>query len=105
MTIDLSGVTFEYDFFSIPLPSGDTLIFNLVNEYLKSDILLGENSTTKINRINIVVAKEDTNENAIPVIGIENEQFKIYSEYEDYQGKTLNKDNIAYCILEIFEDE
>lgn len=105
MTVDLSGATFEYDFFSIPLPSGDTLIFNLLNEDLKSDTMLGENSTTKINRINIVVAKEDSNENALPVIGIENEQFKIYSEYEEYQGKTLDKDNIAYCVLEIFEDE
>ena len=37
MTINLSEITFSYDFFSLPLPKGNTLIMNLVDECVASD--------------------------------------------------------------------
>ena len=102
MIIDLSQVTFDYDFFSLPLPDGNTLIMNQIDEHFESHY--GE---TKIKAINIVVAPEDGSDN-IPcssVIGIANEFFTIKTGYPEYEGKTLNTDNMAYCTMEIAEDE
>lgn len=102
MTIDLSEVEFTYDFFSLPLPDGNTLVMNKIDE----DILIDEEEAV-INEINIVVALEDDSENVLcsSVIGIANDYFTINSDYPEYVGKTLTADNMKYCTMEIPEDE
>lgn len=101
MTIDLSEVEFTYDFFSLPLPDGNTLVMNKIDE----DILIDEEAV--INEINIVVALEDGSGNVLcsSVIGMPNDYFTINSGYLEYVGKTLTSDNMKYCTMEIPENE
>lgn len=102
MTINLSEITFSYDFFSLPLPKGNTLIMNLVDECIASD---GEE--TSIKGINIVVALEDGTGNVecSSVIGMNNDYFTLTSGYPEYMGKVLTSENMQYCTMEIVEDE
>lgn len=102
MTINLSEITFSYDFFSLPLPKGNTLIMNLVDECIASD---GEE--TSIKGINIVVALEDGTGNVgcSSVIGMSNDYFTLTSGYPEYMGKVLTSENMQYCTMEIVEDE
>lgn len=101
MTIDLSEVEFSYDFFTLPLPNGNTLLMNKVSEDFVT-----EEGEAKIEGINIIVALEDSSEN-IPcssVIGISNEYFTINSGYSEYLGKALTADNMKYCTMEIADN-
>ena len=102
MTIDLSEIEFSYDFFSLPLPSGDTLIMNKVDESIAYN---GED--VKIDAINIVVAKEDGSGNVLcsSVIGMSNDYFTLTSGYPEYMGKVLTSENMQYCTMELVEDE
>lgn len=102
MTIDLSEIEFEYDFFSLPLPSGNTLILNQIDESI-----LSNGKETEIKGINIVVAIEDESENVMcsSVIGTTNDYFTLTTGYSEYLGKTLTSDNMQYCTMEIAEDE
>ena len=102
MTIDLSEVEFKYDFFSLPLPDGNTLIMNQVDE----DFLTNGDEVV-VKGINIVVALEDGSENVLcsSVIGMPNDYFTINSGYPEYVGKTLTADNMQYCTMEIPENE
>lgn len=102
MTVNLSEIEFDYDFFSLPLPDGNTLIMNQVNE----DFLTDEDEVV-VKGVNIVVALEDGSGN-IPcssVIGMANDYFTIQSGYAEYQGKVLTSDNMRYCTLEIPDNE
>lgn len=102
MTLNLSEIEFEYDFFSVPLPSGDTLIMNKVDEDFLTD-----SEEVVVKGINIVVALEDGSGNVAcsSVIGMSNDYFTINSGYSEYLGKTLNTDNMQYCTMEIAENE
>lgn len=102
MIIDLSEIEFVYDFFSLPLPNGNTLIMNKVDE----DFLINGDETI-IKGINIVVALEDGSGNVLcsSVIGMSNDYFTINSGYPEYVGKTLTSDNMKYCTMEILENE
>lgn len=102
MIIDLSEIEFVYDFFSLPLPNGNTLIMNKVDE----DFLINGDETI-IKGINIVVALEDGSENVLcsSVIGMSNDYFTINSGYPEYVGKILTSDNMKYCTMEILENE
>lgn len=95
MTINLSEIKFEYDFFSLPMPNGDTLILNKVDENIKG---------TVIDSINIVVATESGSVNVPTAIGMKNPYFTLNSNYTEYLGKVLTSDNLQYCYLEISED-
>lgn len=99
MTLDLSQIEFSYDFFSIPLPDGSTLIMNSVDE----DFISAGGIETKVKAINLVVVPEDGSENILcsSVIGMENDYFKLTSGYPEYLSKILNTDNMQYCTLEI----
>ena len=102
MTVDLSEVEFDYDFFSLPLPNGNTLIMNQVDE----DFLTNGDEVV-VKGINIVVALEDGSGNVLcsSVIGMSNDYFTINSGYPEYVGKTLTADNMKYCTMEIPENE
>lgn len=102
MIVDLSEIEFVYDFFSLPLPNGNTLIMNKVDE----DFLINGDETI-IKGINIVVALEDGSENVLcsSVIGMSNDYFTINSGYPEYVGKILTSDNMKYCTMEILENE
>ena len=102
MTLNLSEVTFEYDFFTCDMPSGNLLILNKVDESL-----LVDNESVEIKGINIVVYLYDTEENVLcsSVIGAENEYFSLNSDYAEYLGKTLTEDNMQYCTIELPEDD
>lgn len=98
MIIDLSQIEFFYDFYSLPLPSGDTLILNSVDENFTID-----NVDTEIKCINLVVALEDGSASySVPsIIGMKNQFFTLNTDYTEYEGKRLNIDNIKYCKLEV----
>lgn len=98
MIIDLSQIEFSYDFYSLPLPSGDTLILNSVDENFTVN-----NVNTEIKCINLVVALEDGSVSyAVPtIIGIKNQFFTLDTDYTEYKGKRLSIDNIRYCKLEV----
>lgn len=102
MTVNLSEIEFDYDFFSLPLPDGNTLIMNQVNE----DFLTNGDETV-VKGINIVVALEDGSGNVLcsSVIGMPNDYYTINSGYTEYVGKTLTSDNMKYCTMEIPENE
>lgn len=102
MTVDLSEIEFAYDFFSLPLPEGNTLIMNQVGE----DILTNGDEVV-VKGINIVIAREDGSGNVLcsSVIGMLNDYFTINSGYLEYVGKTLTSDNMKYCTMEILENE
>ena len=102
MTINLSEVEFVYDFFSLPLPGGNTLIMNKVDE----DFLSGDDESV-VKGINIVVVPEDGSDNVYcsSVIGMSNDYFTLESGYSEYEGKVLTTDNMKYCTMEISDDE
>ena len=102
MIIDLSEVTFTYDFFSTPLPDGNTLILNKIDEDFMS-----ENKETIIKGINIIVALADGSSNILcsSVIGTANDYFILDTNYEEYKGKIMTSDNMAYCFLETISNE
>lgn len=100
MTINLSEVTFSYDFATIPLARNGTLILNKINESLSY-----EDDTVRIEGINLVVLTEDEEEILYPsVIGTSNEYFSLLTKHTEYMGKTLNSENIQYCTLEIADE-
>ena len=101
MTVLLSDITFDYDFFSIPLPDGSLLILNQIDESLQV-----ENKDIKINGINIVVSPYDGTGNVLcsSVIGTGNDYFTLTTDYEEYKGKVLTTDNLKYCYLEMKEN-
>lgn len=103
MTLNLAEIEFSYDFFSTPLPSGNTLIMNKVSESLLTD----EGEEAIIESINIIVSLADGTDNVYcsSVIGMENPYFVINTGYPEYSGKVLTADNMKYCTMEIKENE
>lgn len=102
MILDLSNVTFSYDFFTSTMPDGNQLVLNKIDE----DFIY-EGKETKVNGINIVVELLETGESVLcsSVIGTSNEYIALKSDYEEWNGKTLTKDNMKYCTIEMFEEE
>ena len=102
MTLNLSEVEFDYDFFSLPLPSGNTLIMNKIDE----DFAEG-GTETAVKRVNIAVALEDGSAvvSCTSVIGMPCPYFTINSGYAEWQGKVLDADNMQYCTMEIPDNE
>lgn len=98
MTIDLSEITFENDFFSIDVFDENTLTLNKIDESLSSD-----SEAAEINRINIQLTTADSVVSLPSVIGIDNSYMKINTDYKEYEGKVLTSDNMKYCTIEIYE--
>jgi hypothetical protein len=102
MTINLSEVTFDYDFFTSTMPDGNLLILNRVSE----DFFI-DNEEVKIKGINIVVSLSDIDTAVLcsSVIGIDNGYFILTTKYKEYLGKPLTEDNMQYCTIELPEAE
>lgn len=100
MTYNLNSLVFENDFGFIDLADGKVIVLNSVNE----DIL-AENGEAVISAINIVVVDKDgTQATGTNVIGMNDEYYAIKTEYDEYLGLVLNKENISYCTLEVKDD-
>lgn len=100
MTYNLGEATFENDFYSLDISSGSTVIFNLVDE----EIQYGEEELV-VNAVNIAVIDSDGNYiDGVNVIGEGNEFYTLASDYKEYLGLPLTKDNIKYCTLEVSDD-
>ena len=100
MLFDLSKVEFVNDVFKHEIESG-TLIFYAVNESIKRDDL-----EVPIKRV--VVAVEDLEENQTilsSIIGFEKGGYLVSSDNSTLEGQMLTTDNIAYCTLEIPDEE
>lgn len=101
MTIDLSQITFENDFFTTSLPDESILVLNRIDE------LIGfKDSEIKINRINIQIYNEDTEtyKTCSSVIGLSEGNFSIKTLYKEYEGNILTEENMKYCTIEIEEE-
>lgn len=100
MTYNLKELKFNNDFAFIELENGDVVAFNMVDEELVAD-----GTSADINAINIALVTGDDNQvPCVNVIGLHNEAFLITTEYKEYLGAVLNKDNIKYCTLEVSND-
>ena len=100
MTYNLDSLTFTNDFAFVELENGTVIVLNIVDEQLGSatgDVI--------INQINMAVITNDGEQ--IPsgcVIGIPDEYYTIKTNYKEYVGQPLTKDNLKYCTLEVADD-
>lgn len=100
MTYYLKEMTFTKDFCFIELNNGITIALNMLDEQISVD-----GAEADINQINIaVITNEGEQIKASGVIGMSNEYFSLNTEYKEYLGYILNKDNIKYCTLEVADD-
>jgi hypothetical protein len=84
------------------MPDGSTLVLNKVSEALPT-----EGEGLPIKGINILVIDSTTGENMLcsSVIGMGNDKFILSTEHEEYLGKVLTEDNMAYCKIEMLEED
>lgn len=100
MKYNLSEATFENDFYSLDIADGSTIVFNIVDEEIAHN-----NEELIINAVNIAVIDSDGNYiDGVNVIGESNDFYALTTEYKEYLGLPLNKDNIKYCVLEVSDD-
>lgn len=100
MTYNLSEFTFSNDFFFIDCNDGSTIVFNLINEQLEAS-----DKEVNLNVINIVVVDNDgIQKNETNIIGFPTSKFTLLTDYKEYEGLPLTKDNIMYCTLEVVDD-
>lgn len=100
MTYNLSEVVFENDFYELEIPDGSTVVFNLVDEQMAVGA-----EELDINAINIAVITADgLYVDGLNVIGEGGMYYMLTTEYKEYLGKPLTKDNIKYCTLEVEDD-
>lgn len=101
MTYKLSEASFVNDFYYLEIANGNTIVFNLIDE----EIAYGSSQLT-VNAINVAVVDNDGNYiDGVNVIGEGNEYYMLTTEYTEYLGKPLTKDNIAYCVLEVSDED
>ena len=99
MTINLSEVSFDNDFFEVSLPTGELLVLNSLDESIQTD-----DNVSVVDRINIAVVDEDNEQHICSgVIGMSNDWFSLASEYPQYVGKGLTRENMRYCTIEVAE--
>lgn len=100
MTYKLSEAKFVNDFYYLEIANGNTIVFNVVDEEL-----VHATGQVNINAINVAVIDNDENYfDGVNIIGEGNDYYFILSDYKEYLGKPLTKDNIAYCTLEVADD-
>lgn len=102
MTLNLSEVEFEYDFFSSTMPDGSTLVLNKVSE----DFVTDSYGEIEVKQINILIEPLVGSDNIIcsPVIGTSNDYIEVNTDYEEYLGQVLTEDNMQYCTIEVYEE-
>ncbi len=100
MTYNLSEAIFVNDFYYIDREDGSIIALNLIDEDIQSG-----SAGAVINVINIAVVDTEGNQKICSnVIGMTNEYFSLNSAYKEHLGTVLNKDNIQYCTLEVFDE-
>lgn len=100
MTYKLETLTFTNDFAFIELNSGIVIVFNIVDEQL--DSVTGE---VNINRINMAVIDENGEQTSTGcIIGLPSKYYSINTDYKEYEGLPLTKDNLKYCTLEVADE-
>lgn len=101
MTINLSEIEFDNDFFMTTTPNGDELILNKMDESLKIDS--EEETVLNIKNINIELVKTDNTYVKCPcVIGMGDEYIHIDTDYKDLEGVVLTSENMKYCTINIY---
>lgn len=97
MTYNLSEAIFNNDFYSVELEDGAVIALNVIDEDMVS-----HNNELIVNVINVVyISIEGVQEITSNVIGVETPYYTITTEYKEYLGKVLSKDNIQFCKLEV----
>lgn len=102
MRINLNALVFENDFCFVSLENGNVLVFNKLDE----DLLFNEEET-KINKINLALVEfleDDTERQTIisSVIGLNTRKdIFLTTDYNEYLGKTLDKENLPFCYIEV----
>lgn len=101
MTIELSKVVFDNDFFSVVLPDGNELVLNKVDEKFTSP---ATNTDCVVRSINVAMVDEEGNFIDCPcTIGMSNDIMEIKTDYTQYEGEVLTPDNLMYCTIEVYE--
>ena len=99
MTIDLSKVVFDNDFFTTKIPDGSLLVLNKVEEDF-----ISEEKECVVKAINIQIQIDEDNVVVCPsIIGLGNDLMQITTNYKEHEGEVLTPENMAYCTLEIYE--
>lgn len=98
MTIDLSKIEFNNDFFSVTLPDGSLLVLNKVDEDFTAD-----EEECVVKAINIEIQKEEEYITCPCIIGLGNDILQINTDYKEYEGEVLTPDNMGYCTIEVYE--
>ena len=102
MIIDLSKAVFENDMLSVELPSGNVITLNILDEAFYTP----DFADTVLNRINIGISLTDGTYEICPcVIGLDGKYVNLKTNYTEYVGKILSKDNYMYCYLESIGEE
>lgn len=100
MIYNLESAVFDNDFYVLDIGNGVSVIFNRIDENPKV-----EDEEVVLNGINVaVVDNEDNYHTGVNVIGLSDEFFSLTTEYKEYLGKPLDKDNIKYCKVEVSDD-
>lgn len=100
MTYNLSDLAFVNDFAFIDKENGCTIAFNQLDEQIE---LNGEE--VDINIVNVVTIDNNGNQfNTTNIIGMTSDEYTIVTDYSEYLGQQLTKDNIKYCKLEVSDD-
>lgn len=100
MTINLSEITFDNDFFETVMPNGKFIILNRINE----SIATSTRGDVAVKTINIAVASEEGEyDNCTSIIGMSCDYYELTSDHKEYEGSPLDEDNMAYCTVEVYE--
>lgn len=109
MTYNLSEITFDNDFYFIEKVNGDTIVLNVLDEEIQTqrekdlEIITEE---LDLNTVNVgIIRKEGNQETTSNIIGIVTPDYTIKSDYTEYVGHQLTKDNLAYCTLEVIDED
>lgn len=102
MTLNLSNVTFDNDFFNKSLANGGMLVLNNVNESLRA---VGETSDVVISIVNIVIISAEEDIYSCPcIIGLDSELVKIKTDHKEIEGSPLTEENMKFCTLEVSDE-
>lgn len=104
MEIKLEQEAFINDMFMVTIPSGASLVFNIIDEELSEK---DHKSILNVNRINIQAITEENGityyTDCSSVIGLGDPVIKIVTDYKELEGKVLTKDNMHLCRVIVYE--
>ena len=109
MTYKLSDITFDNDFYFIERTDGNTIALNVLDEEMlvkyEQDLEI-VTEELDLNTVNLSVIKADgSQEITSNIIGLETPYYTIKTDYKEYIGTQLTKGNLAYCTLEVADED